>query len=165
MAENIQTWWDIDTYASKINVIEGTAGTKDAREYYEVHRRAVRSGNAMEWTRAKPTEQLKLTLGSALLTGVKITKGPKPEEFVSIVNRYRYRKGIRKDIGRIRSESIFGKERYMAHHPLLNTNKPGIVRRLCKVQRNMPERQTTCRTCSTARVDWNDIKILRRVVE
>ena len=30
--------------------------------------------------------------------------GPKPEEFVSTVNRYRCRKRIRQDIGRVRSE-------------------------------------------------------------
>ena len=51
VAENIQTWWDIETYASKINVVsvkEGAAGTKDAKEYDEVHRRAVRSGNAVD---------------------------------------------------------------------------------------------------------------------
>ena len=53
VAENIQTGWDIETYASKINVVcqsvkEGTAGTEDTREYEEVHRQAVRSGNAVE---------------------------------------------------------------------------------------------------------------------
>ena len=29
-------------------VKEGTAGTKDAREYNKVHRRALRNGNAVE---------------------------------------------------------------------------------------------------------------------
>ena len=52
VAENIQTWWDIETYASEINVIsqskKGTAGTKDAKEYDEIYRREVRSGNAVE---------------------------------------------------------------------------------------------------------------------
>ena len=37
------------------SVKEGTAGT-DAREYDEIHRRTVRSGNAVGRTRAKPTE-------------------------------------------------------------------------------------------------------------
>ena len=110
------------------SVKEGTAGTEDAREYDEVYRRAVRNGNAVERTRAKPTEQLQLCFGSALLTGAKIPKGPKPEEFVSTFNRYRCRKKIRKDIGRVRSER---KEWYLPHHPVLNPNKAGKVRRVC----------------------------------
>ena len=52
VAENIQTWWDIETYASKINDVQSvkksTAGTKDGTEYGEIYRRAVRSGNAVE---------------------------------------------------------------------------------------------------------------------
>ena len=88
VAENIQTWWDREIYASKNqrrqSVKEETAGTEDSREYDKVHRRAVRSGNAVEWTRAK---QLQPSLGSALLTGAKIPEGPKPEELVSTVNR------------------------------------------------------------------------------
>ena len=62
VAGNIQTWWVIETYASKINVVQsvkdGVAGTEYAREYDEVHRRPVRKGNAVECTRAKPTKQL-----------------------------------------------------------------------------------------------------------
>ena len=69
------------------SVKEGTAGTKDAREYDEVHRRAVRSENDENWARAKPTKQLKLSLRSASLTGAKISNGPKPEEFVSTIKR------------------------------------------------------------------------------
>ena len=49
VAENIQTWWDIETYASmRQSIKEGTAGTEDAREYDEVYRRVVRSRNAVE---------------------------------------------------------------------------------------------------------------------
>ena len=109
---------------------EGTAGTEDARECDEVHRRAVRSGNAVERTRAKPTEQLQLSLGSALLTGAKTPKGPKPEKFVSTVNRCRCRKIIRQDIGRVQSERHL-RERMVFATPVLNPNKPGKVRRVC----------------------------------
>ena len=76
-------------------------GTKDAREFDEVHRWVVRSGDSVEWTRAKPIEQLQLSLVSALLTGNKVPKVPKPEKIVPTVNRYRRRKGIRKDIGQV----------------------------------------------------------------
>ena len=50
VVENIQTWWLIETYASKINALSQRKNCrqKDAREYEEVYRRAVRSGNAVE---------------------------------------------------------------------------------------------------------------------
>ena len=126
-----------------LSVKEGTAGTEDAREYDEVYRRAVRSGNAVEWTRAKPTEQLQLSLGSALLTGAKISKGPKPEEFVSIVNRYRCRKRIREDIGRVRSERHL--QEWMVFAPPHSTKpEQAWQSKTClqcclKVQRSMPK--------------------------
>ena len=82
------------------SVKEGTAGTKDAREYDKVHRRAVRSGNSMELTRVKPTEQLQLSLVSAFNQWSKDSKGSHPEMFVSTVKRYRCKKRIRKDIER-----------------------------------------------------------------
>ena len=102
-------------------MLEGT--TKFTGDRYEV-------GNAVEWTRAKPTEQLQLSLRSALLTGAKIPKGHKPEKFVSTVNRYRCRKEIRKDIERVQVKSTFGKEWYLPHHPVLNPNKSDKVRRV-----------------------------------
>ena len=51
VAENIQTWWDIETCFQnqrRQSVKKGTAGTEDAREYEEVHRRTILSGNAVE---------------------------------------------------------------------------------------------------------------------
>ena len=98
------------------SVKEGTAGTKDAREYNEFYRRAVRSGNAAECTRAKRAKQLQLSLVSALPTGAKIPKGPETEEFVSTVNTCRCRKGIRKDFGESKMKGTFGKEWYLPHH-------------------------------------------------
>ena len=50
------------------SVEEVMPGITDARDHDEVHRRAVRSGNAVKRTKAKPTEQQQLSLGSALLT-------------------------------------------------------------------------------------------------
>ena len=51
VVENLKTWWDIENYVAKIiavshSVKERTEVTKDAGEYEEVYRRAVRSGNA-----------------------------------------------------------------------------------------------------------------------
>ena len=59
------------------SVKEETACTSDAREYDEYYQRAVRSGNATKWTRAKITGQLQLNLGLPLQSGAKIPKRPK----------------------------------------------------------------------------------------
>ena len=58
------------------SVNEGTASTKDCRECEEFHRPAVRSGNAVEWTRATPTQQLQLSLGSAFTHRSEDSKEP-----------------------------------------------------------------------------------------
>ena len=55
----------------------------------------------------------------------------KPEKFVSTVNKYRCRKGIREDIGRVRCERHLRKRIVFATYPVLNPNKPGKVRRVC----------------------------------
>ena len=129
------------------SVKEGTAGTDFAREYDEVHRRALRSENAVECTRAKPTKQLQLSLGSALFTGAKIPKGPKPEEVISTVNRYRCRKRIRKDIGRVRSER-HPREGMVFATPSSAKPEQAWQGKTClqcciKVQRSMPKLKAT----------------------
>ena len=142
-------------------VKDGTAGTKDAREYDEVHRRAVQSGNAVEWTRAKPTEQLPLSLGSVLLNGAKIPKRPKPENFVSTVNRYNNRKKIRKYMGRVQN----GRYLWMVFAtPFSAKSEQAWQSKTCmqsckKVQRKMPKWQTTSTTWSATRFDWNSLQI------
>ena len=112
------------------SVKEGTASTKDAREYNEIYKRAVRSGNAAECTRAKPAKQLQLSLVSALFTGAKIPKDPKTERFVSTVNRCRCRKVIRKDTGRVQNERHL-REKMLLATPSDEWYLPGKVRRVC----------------------------------
>ena len=81
VAENIQTWWDIETYASKINVVSQSKKELQAQKMLESTAKCTGErhevGMQVELTRAKPTEQLQLRLGSALLNGAKIPKGPK----------------------------------------------------------------------------------------
>ena len=51
LTENIQKWWDIETYASKIIVVSQSKKELQAQKmlvYDKVYRRAVRSGNALE---------------------------------------------------------------------------------------------------------------------
>ena len=58
-----------------MNVVSQSKGerqTKKMPKNTEVNRRAIRGRNAVESTRARPTEQLQLSRGSALLSGAKI---------------------------------------------------------------------------------------------
>ena len=92
VAENIQTCWD--TGISSFNIYIGSQSKKlqarDARGDDEVYRQAVRSGIALDLDRAKPKERLQLSLGLAFFIGAKIPKGPKCEELVLKVKRYRF---------------------------------------------------------------------------
>ena len=131
VAENIQTWWDIETYASKINVVSQSKNELQSQKKLESTTMFTgeRYEKGMLWS--EPTEQLQLSHGSALLTGAKIAKGPKPEEFVSTVNRYRCKKRFVKILDEFEVKGTFGIERYLPHYPALNPNEPGRIRRVC----------------------------------
>ena len=69
---------------------------------------------------------------AALLTGAKTPQETKTETFLTTLNRYRRRKCIRKDIGRVLSEKHLGGKWYLPNHQLLNPNNLCKVRRVCK---------------------------------
>ena len=110
------------------SVKEGTAGPKDAMGYNEIHRRAVRIGNAV---------------GPSLPNNYSSAQG----QLYSLERRFQrdpklnrlYQKSIDTDVEnelvKILDESkldgTFGKEWYLLHHPVLNPNKPGKVRHVC----------------------------------
>ena len=110
--ENIQTWWVIETCASIFSVVSQSKKklqsqkSKGARDYDNVYRRVVWGGYALEWTGVKSTEQLQLILGSASVTGAKMSNSAKPVWFVSAVKRYKGREEIHKEVGRGRNENI-----------------------------------------------------------
>ena len=136
VADNIQTWWDIETYASKINVgsqskkelqtqkvLEST--TKFTGERYEV---------GMLWREPDanlPNNYSSLSPGSALLTGAKIPKGIQMKSLYQQSIDTDVEKRFLKILNESEAKGTFGKEWYSPHHPVLNTNKPGKVRRVC----------------------------------
>ena len=81
VAENTQPWWDIEIYASKIKVVSESKKELQAQKMLESTTKVTgeRYEVGVMWN--EPTEQI--NLGSALLTGAKIPKGLKFEEFVS----------------------------------------------------------------------------------
>ena len=133
VAENIQTWWDIETYASKINVasqskkelqaqkmLENT--TKFTGERYEV---------GMLWS--KPEPNLPNNQSSALGQLYSLERRFQRDPNMKSLNQQSIDKDVEKEFVKILESEMkgsFGKEYYLPHHPVLNPNKPGKVRRL-----------------------------------
>ena len=134
VAENIQTWWDIETYASKINVVSQLkkelqaqkmleSTTKFTGERYEV---------GMLWSEPEPNlpNNYSSALGQLYSLERRFQRDPKLKNL--------YQHSIDTDVQKVfvkvldgsEAKGTFGKEWYLPHHPVLNPNKPGKVRRV-----------------------------------
>ena len=135
VAENIQTWWDIETYASKINVVSLSkkelqaqkmpeSTTKFTGERYEV---------GMLWS--EPEQILPNNYSSALGQLYSLERRFQRDPNLKSLYEQSIDTDVEKGFVKILEESevkgTFGKERYLPHHPVLNPNKPGKVRRVC----------------------------------
>ena len=135
VAENIKTWWDIETYASKINVVSQSkkelqtqkmleSTTKFTGEQHEV---------GMLWSEPEPNQpnNYNSALGQLYSLERKFQRDPnlkslyqqsidtdKEQRFVKILEASEVK-------------GTFGKEWYLPHHPVLKPNNPGKVRRVC----------------------------------
>ena len=105
VAENIQTWWDIETNASKINFVSQSKKELQAEKMLESTTKFTggRYEVGMLWSEPEPNLPNIYSKALSPLYSLEIPRGPKSEEFVSTVQRYRYRKRIRQNIGRIQS--------------------------------------------------------------
>ena len=135
VAENIQTWWDIETYASKINVVSQSKKELQAQKMLESMTKFTGERYEVGMLWSEPEPNLPNNYSSA------------PGQLYSLERRFHrdpnlkslYQQSIDKDVkkgfGKILDESevkgTFGKEWYLPHHPVLNSNKPGKVRRVC----------------------------------
>ena len=141
VAENIQTWWDIETYASKINILSQSKNewqahkmleslTKFAGERYEVR---------MLWS--EPELNLPNNYSSALdqLYSLEriFRKDPNLKSLYQQPIDTDVEKGSAKTLNESEVKCIFGKE--WPHHPVLNPNKPGKVRRVCNAASKFKE--------------------------
>ena len=135
LAENIQTWWDIETYASKINVLSQSkkelqaqkrleSTTKFTGERYEVGRL---------WSEPEPNlpNNYRSPLGQLYSLERRFQRDPN----LKSLYQQSIKTDVEKEFVKILNESevtgTFGKEWYLPHHPKLNPNKPGNVRRVC----------------------------------
>ena len=125
-----ESGWKYPNLVGQINVVSQSkkelqtqkmlvSTTKFTGERYEA---------GMLWSEPEPN--LPNNYSSAWVTGAKTPKGPKPEEFVSTVNRYRFRIRFVKILNESEVKGTFGKEWYLPLHPVL-TEQACKVRRVC----------------------------------
>ena len=135
VAENIQTWWDIETYASKINVVSQSkkelqaqkmleSTTKFTGERYEV---------GMLWSEPEPNlpNNYKSALGQLYSLERRFQRDTNLKNLYQQSIDTDVEKGFVKILDESEVKGNFGKEWYLPHHPVLNPNKPGKVRRVC----------------------------------
>ena len=108
VAENIQTLWNIETYASKIK----------SGERYKM---------GMLWSESEPNQpnNLSSVLGQLYTLGRKFQRDPNLERLYQQPIDTDVEKGFVKTLNESVVKGTFGKEWYLPHHPVLNQNKPG----------------------------------------
>ena len=140
VAEIIQSWWDIETYASKKNVVSQSKGEQQAQKFLENTTKFTgeRYEVGMLWSQPEPN--LSNNYGSALdqLYSLerRFQRHPNLKELHQQSIDTDVEKGFVKILGKLEVQGTFGKEWYLPHHPVLNPNKPGKVRRVCNVVQN-----------------------------
>ena len=135
LAENIQSWWDIETYASKINVasqskkeqaqkfLEST--TKFTGERYDPVR--------MLWSEPEPNlpNNYGSALGQLYSLERRFQRDPNLKELYQQSIATDVEKGFVKILGKSEVKGTFGREWYLSNHLVLNPNKLGKDRRVC----------------------------------
>ena len=134
VAKNIQTWWDIETYASKINVVSQSkkelqaqkmleSATKFTGERYEV---------GMLWSEPEPnlSNNYSSALGQLYSLERRFQRDPNLKNLYQKSINTDVEKGFVKILDEPEVKGTFGKEWYLPHHPVLNPNKTGKVRRV-----------------------------------
>ena len=135
VAENIQKLWDIETYASKVNLVSQSkkelqaqkmlgSTTKVTGERYEV---------GMLWTEPEPNLPNNYSSALSQLHSLerRLQRDPNLKSLYQKSIDTDVEKGFEKILDESEVKGTFGKEWYLPHHPVLNPNKLGKVRRVC----------------------------------
>ena len=136
VAENIQTWWNIETYASKIKVVSQSKKKLQAQKMLESSTKfkGGRYEVGMLWS--EPEQNLQNNNSSALgqLYSLerRLQRDPNLESLYQQSIDTDVEKGIVKILNEPEVKNNFGKEWYLPHQSVLNPNKPRKVRRVCK---------------------------------
>ena len=135
VAENIQTWWDIETYASKINVVSQSKKELQAQKMLESTTMFTgeRHEVGMLWSEPEPNlpNNYSSALGQLYSLERRFQRDPNLKNLYQQSVDTDVEKGFVKILDESEVKGTFGKEWYLPHHPVLNPNKPGKVRRVC----------------------------------
>ena len=135
VAENIQSWWNIEPYASKINVVNQSKKEQQAQKFLESTTKftSERYEVVMLWNEPEPNLPNNFSSALCQLHSLeqRFQRDPKLKELYQQSIDTDVEKGFVKILGKSEVEGTFGKEWYLPHHPVLNPNKPGKVRRVC----------------------------------
>ena len=131
VAENIQPWWDIETYASKINVVSQSKKEQPAQKFVESTTKFTgkRYEVGMLWNQPEPNlpNNYSSALGQLHSPEQRFQRDPKLKELYQPSIDTDVEKGFVKILGKSEVKGTCGKEWYLPHHPVLNPSKPGKV--------------------------------------
>ena len=135
VAENIQSWWDIETYASKLNVVSQSKKEQQAQKFLESTTKFTgeRYEVGMLWNEPEPIlpKIYSSALGQLHSLEPRFQRDPKLKELYQRSIDTDVEKGFVKILGKSEVKGTFGKEWYLPHHPVLNPKKADKVRRVC----------------------------------
>ena len=135
VAENIQSWWDIETYASKINVVSQSKKEQQAQKFLESTTKFTGERYEVGMLSSEPEPISQNNYGSAIgqLYSLerRFQRDPNLKDLYQQSIDTDLEKLFVKILGKSEIKGTFGKEWYLPHHPVLNPNKPGKVRLVC----------------------------------
>ena len=135
VAENIQSCWEIETYASKINFLSQIKKEQQAQKLLEstTNFTGERYEVGMLWSEPEPNlpNNYSSAFGQFYSLERRFQRDPKLEQLYQQSIDTDIENGFVKILGKSEEKGTFGKEWYMPHHLVLNPNKPGKVRRVC----------------------------------
>ena len=136
VAENIQTWWNTKTYASKIKIVSQSKKKLQAQKMLEstTKFKGGRYEVGMLWSEPEPNlpNNYSSTLGQIYSLERRFQRDPNLKSLYQQSIDTDEEKGIVKILNEPEVKNNFGKEWYLPHQSVLNPSKPGNVRRVCK---------------------------------
>ena len=135
VAENIRTWWDIETYASKIYVVGQSKKELQAQKMLEstTNLTGERYEVGMLWSQPEPNlpNNYSSALGQLYSLERRFQRYPNLKSLYQQSIDTDVEKGFINILDESEVKGTFGNEWYSPHHPVLNPRKPGKVRRVC----------------------------------
>ena len=122
VAKNIQSWWDIETYASKINVVSQSKKEQQAQKFLEIT--TMFTGKRYEvgtlWSEPEPNLPNKYgsALGQLYSLERRFQRDPNLKELYQQSIDTDVEKRFVKILGKSEVKGTFGKEWYLPHHPV-----------------------------------------------